>query len=222
MSAIEIHRGLIFVFVPLWRLWQHGQHHWGNLQFEVINVHIRNWLIPPDDLVGHDSNRVISKWSSKSHPVDYIKMVEALNGAAHAITALATRGHYPSLCQLIVHIPESGMRTLRVPPGQSKRPLSPSDNTLFTFNGHFQVQVKQTWPDHVYQYKAVSHLWSVFSRTWLVPVKPSNSTLELKASFTALFSLFPSSQGLIKACLWHQVWAINCQVEQKTSRLRTS
>ena len=29
----------------------------------------------------------ISQWSWKSNPVDYIKMVEALNGAAHANSA---------------------------------------------------------------------------------------------------------------------------------------
>ena len=50
---------------------------------------LHDWLIIPDDPVGHDTNRVTRRdQPMKSHPVKYIQIVGALiNGTAHANTA---------------------------------------------------------------------------------------------------------------------------------------
>lgn len=54
--------------------------------FKVVNFLIHNWLILPDDSVGHDSNRVTRRdqpMKLKVPPSLIFKMVNALNGAAH-------------------------------------------------------------------------------------------------------------------------------------------
>lgn len=55
------------------------------LQCEEVNFLLHDWLISCEDPVAHDYNRVTrgnQPMKLKSHPVDHIKMVEALNGAA--------------------------------------------------------------------------------------------------------------------------------------------
>lgn len=48
------------------------------------NIDSQDWLIPPDDLVGHYSKRVTRRAQPMKLEVDYIQIVEALNGAAHS------------------------------------------------------------------------------------------------------------------------------------------